>query len=46
MDTIDFITVSTLGNAQDFGNLSAVRFGLDVDQELVRYILVVMELIL
>ena len=27
MDTIDFITVSTLGNAQDFGNLSAVRFG-------------------
>ena len=27
MDTIDFITVSTLGNAQDFGNLSNIRFG-------------------
>ena len=27
MDTIDFITVSTLGDAQDFGNLSAIRFG-------------------
>ena len=27
MDTIDFITVSTLGDAQDFGNLSNIRFG-------------------
>ena len=27
MDTIDFITVSTLGNAQDFGDLTQSKFG-------------------
>jgi hypothetical protein len=26
-DTIDFVTISTLGNAQDFGNLDANRLG-------------------
>jgi hypothetical protein len=27
-DEIDFITISTLGNSQDFGNLSLARYGL------------------